>query len=83
MLKYFCNSFSSFGPWTTSFLHLYDDLSDNLSYKKPLGLFPDSESDFKEHLTNVCNTVSKIIGVLRKPQKSLPRPPLIKLRKFL
>ena len=83
MLKYFSTVFQVLVLGPLLFFIYTDDLSDNLSYKKPLGLFPDSESDFKEHLTNVCNTVSKIIGVLRKPQKSLPRPPLIKLRKFL
>ena len=34
----------------------------------------DSKLDFKEHIQNVFNKVSKTIGLLRKLQKILPRP---------
>ena len=37
--------------------------------------------DFKEHIQNVLNKVSKTIGLLRKLQKILPRPPLITIYK--
>ena len=37
--------------------------------------------DFKEHIQNVLNKVSKTIGLLSKLQKFLPRPPLITIYK--
>ena len=37
--------------------------------------------DFKEHIQNGLNKVSKTIGLLRKLQKILPRPPLITIYK--
>ena len=37
--------------------------------------------DFKEHIQNVLNKVSKTIGLLSKLQKILPRPPLITIYK--
>ena len=37
----------------------------------------DSKLDFKEHIQNVFNKVSKTIELLRKLQKNLPRPSLI------
>ena len=43
--------------------------------------FLDSKLDFKEHIQNVLNKVSKTIGLLRKLQKILPRPPLIAIYK--
>ena len=42
----------------------------------------DSKLDFTEHIQNVLNKVSKAIGLLRKLQKILPRPPLITIYKF-
>ena len=42
--------------------------------QKHLGMFLDSKLDFKEHIQNVFNKVSKTIGLLRKLQKILPRP---------
>ena len=45
--------------------------------QKHLGMFLDSKLDFKQHIQNVLNKVSKKIGLLRKPQKVLARPPLI------
>ena len=42
--------------------------------KKHLEMFLDSKLDFKEHIQNVFNKVSKTIGLLRKLQKILPRP---------
>ena len=44
---------------------------------KHLGMFLNSKLDFKEHIQNVLNKVSKTIGLLRKLQKVLPGPPLI------
>ena len=49
---------------------------------KHLGMFLNSKLDFKEHIQNVLNKVSKTIGLLRKLQKVLPRPPLITIYKF-
>ena len=40
-------------------------------------MFQDSKLDFKTHIKIVLNKVSKTIGLLRKLQKVLPRPPLI------
>ena len=40
-----------------------------------------SKLDFKEYIQNVLNKVSKTIGLLRKLQKNLPRPPLITIYK--
>ena len=39
--------------------------------QKHLGMFLVSKLDFKEHIENVLNKVSRIIALLRKPQKSL------------
>ena len=41
----------------------------------------DPKLDFKEHIQNVLSKVSKTIGLLRKLQKILPRPPLITIYK--
>ena len=49
--------------------------------QKHLGMFLDSKLDFKEHMQNVLNKVSKTIGLLHKLQKFLPRPPLITIYK--
>ena len=49
--------------------------------QKPLEMFLDSKLDFKEHIQNVSNKVSKTIEFLRKLQKILPRPPLITIYK--
>ena len=40
-------------------------------------MFLDLKLDFKGHIQNVFNKVSKTIGLLRNLQKILPRPPLI------
>ena len=45
-------------------------------------MFLDSKLNFKEHIQNVLNKVSKTIGLLGKLQKILPRPPLITIYKF-
>ena len=44
--------------------------------QKPLGMFLDSKFDFKEHIQNVLNKVSKTItiGLLHKLEKILSRP---------
>ena len=42
--------------------------------QKLLGMFLDSEKDFKEHIQNAFSKVSKTIGLLGKLQKILPRP---------
>ena len=49
--------------------------------QKHLGIFLDSKLDFKEHIQNVLNKVSKTIVLLRKLRKVLPRPPLITIYK--
>ena len=45
-------------------------------------MFLDSKLNFKEHIQNVLNRVSKTIELLWKLQKILPRPPLITIYKF-
>ena len=47
--------------------------------RKHLGMFLDSKLDFKEHIQNVLNKVSKTIELLSKLQKILPRSPLISI----
>ena len=42
--------------------------------QKLLGMFLDSEKDFKEHIQNAFSKVSKTIGLLGKLQKILLRP---------
>ena len=49
--------------------------------QKHLEMFLDSKLDFKEHIQNVFNKVSKTIELQRKLQKILPRPPLITIYK--
>ena len=44
-------------------------------------MFLESKLDFREHTQNVLNMVSKTIGLLRKLQKILPKPPLITIYK--
>ena len=41
-------------------------------------MFLDSKLDFKEHIENVFNKVSKAIGLLQKLQRILPRPLFIR-----
>ena len=49
--------------------------------QKHLGMFLDSKLDFKEHIQNVLNKVSKTIGLYENFKKNLPRPPLITIYK--
>ena len=49
--------------------------------QKHLIMFLDSILDFKEHMQNVLNKVSKTIGLLHKLQKILPRSSLITVYK--
>ena len=44
-------------------------------------MFLDSKLNFKERIQNVLNKVIKTIVLLRKLQKTLPRPPLITIYK--
>ena len=44
-------------------------------------MFLDSKLNFKEHVQNVLNKVSKTVGLLRKLEKIFPRPPLITIYK--
>ena len=44
-------------------------------------MFLDSKLNFKEHMQNVLNKVSKTTGLLCKLQKILPRPSLITIYK--
>ena len=53
----------------------------NLKFKNTSGMFLDSKLDFKEHIQYALNKVSKTIGLLRKLQNILPRPPLITIYK--
>ena len=46
-------------------------------------MFLDSKQDFKEHIQNVLNKVSKTIVLLCKLQKILQRPPLITIKSIL
>ena len=46
-------------------------------------MFLDSKLSFKEDVQNVVNKVSKTLGLLRKLQNILPRPPLITIYKSL
>ena len=43
--------------------------------------FMNSKLDFKENIQNVLNKVKKVIGLLFKLQKILPRPPSITIYK--
>ena len=51
--------------------------------QKHLGMFLDSKLNFKEHIQNVLSKVSRIIALLRKPQKSLQRLLLIIYKSFI
>ena len=46
-------------------------------------MFLDSKLDFKEHIKNVLNKVSKTIGLLRNLQKLLPRPLITTYKSFI
>ena len=49
--------------------------------QKHLGMSLDSKLDFKEHMQNVLNKVSKTVGLLCKLQNILPILPLITIYK--
>ena len=51
--------------------------------QKHLRMFLDSKLDFKEHINNVLNKVSKTIGLLRNLQKLLPRPLITTYKSFI
>ena len=46
-------------------------------YQKHLGIFLDVRLTFEEHLKVITTKVNKTIGLLRKLQKTLPRPVLM------
>lgn len=48
--------------------------------QKHFGMVLGSQHDFKKHLQNTLNKVSKITSLPRKLQKVLPRSSLLKLR---
>ena len=48
--------------------------------QKHFGMVLGSQDDFKKHLQNTLNKVSKITSLPRKLQKVLPRSSLLKLR---
>ena len=50
-------------------------------YQKHLDIFLDPRLTFKEHLKEITTKVNKTIGLLRKFQKTLPRPVLITMYK--
>ena len=61
-------------------LRFNNDVS-QASSQKYLGLTLDNRLTSDEHLTNVPNKISKIIGLLRKLQNILPRPALLTICK--
>ena len=50
-------------------------------YQKHLGTFLDARLTFEEHLKVITTKVNKTIGLLRKLQKTLPRPVLMTMYK--
>ena len=50
-------------------------------YQKQLGIFLDARLTFEEHLKVITTKVNKSIGLLRKLQKTLPRPVLMTMYK--
>ena len=50
-------------------------------YQKHLGIFFDARLNFEEHLKAVTTKVNRTIGLLRKLQKTLPRPALMTMYK--
>ena len=48
---------------------------------KYLGMILDTKLDFQEHLKDKFSKISKTIGILRKLQKILTRPPLLTIYK--
>ena len=51
--------------------------------QKHLGMFLDSKLNFSEHLKTIFQKPNKTIGLLRKLQTLLPKPPLITIYKWL
>ena len=51
------------------------------SLQKHLGMFLNSKLNLSEHLNNIFQKTSKTIGLLRKLQVLLPRAPLITIYK--
>ena len=43
----------------------------------------DSKLDFDEHIKGVFDKTSKSIGLIRKIENFLPRPPLLQIYKYL
>ena len=62
-------------------LRLNNNNVSQASSQKHLGLTLDNRLTFDEHLTNVSNTISKTIGLLRKLQNIQPRPALLTIYK--
>ena len=62
-------------------LYFNQNLIKSSSAHKHLGTILDTRLDFNLHLKNVRNMVSKIIGLLRKLQSTLPRTSLITIFK--
>ena len=50
-------------------------------YQKHLGIFLDTQLTFEEHMKVITTKVNKTIGLLRKLQKTLPRPVLMTMYK--
>ena len=48
---------------------------------KRLGMILDTKLDFQEHLKDKLSKISRTIGLLRKLQKILTRPPLLTIHK--
>ena len=62
--------------------HLEMTLDTRLDFDKHLGMILDTRLDFNLHLKSAQNKVSKTIGLLRKPQNTLPRTTLITIFKL-
>ena len=50
-------------------------------YRKHFGIFLDARLNFEEHLKVITTKVNRTIGLLRKLQKTLPRPALMTMYK--
>ena len=62
-------------------LHFNNSIVSQSSYQKHLGIFLDTWLTFEEHLKVITTKVNKTIGLLRKLQKTFPRPVLMTMYK--
>ena len=68
---------------TTNHLPLFfnENVVQQTTLQKHLGMFLDSKLNFSEHLKTILQKANKTIGLLRKLQALLPRAPLITIYK--